>query len=92
MRVSLKWLCLVFLIASGVPIYFISTMSKGNFLAGPVSVWLFCVPLVILQSVFLLVVWKNDQRRKRNTVLTLISFLAVLFEFYLLYSYATDIT
>ena len=92
MRLALKWLCLVFLVASGIPIYFISTMRKGNFLAGPVSVWLFCVPLAILQFIFLVVVWKNDGKKKRNTVLTLISFLAMLFEFYLLYSYATDVS
>jgi hypothetical protein len=86
-----KWLSIVFLVLSAVPIYFLSTISKGNFLAGPMSIFM-SIPLIIIQGIIVWVVWKNSLKIRRNLFLTIISFLVLCFESYLLYKYITEIT
>ena len=91
MNKYLKWLCLLFLVLSSVPLYYINTISKGNFLAGPITTILILIPLMIVQLILLMIVWKGNSDKMKK-VFTFISFLILIFHFYVLYSYCTEIT
>gem|GEM_PF-6857551 len=90
-KLTYKWISLVSLLLSAVPIYLLATITKGNFLAGPVTVIFFCMPLVILQVFIVIKVWMNSSH-KRKSYLTLTSVLALFFELYLLYGYINNIS
>lgn len=90
-KIPYKWLSTLFLLLSGVPLYFLSTLSKGNFLAGPVSI-IICIPLIIIQAVIVFFIWRNRVKYNRNLMLVIVSFLIICFEIFLLYKYVTEIT
>ena len=91
-KIPYKWLSFTFLLTSIIPIYFINTLSKGNFLAGFVSLLLFCTPSVITQAVILFVIWKNQFKPALNFVFTSVSLLVLCFEMFVLYKYVTGIS
>lgn len=90
-KIPYNWLSVLFLLLSGVPLYFLNTLSKGNFLAGPVSI-IICIPLIIVQAVIVFAIWKSRINYNRNLVLITVSFLIICFEILLLYKYVTEIT
>ena len=82
---------IVFLLLSALPLYFFSTLSKGNFLAGPVSI-IMCIPLIIIQSLIVWVIWRSRVNQNLNFVLIILSFLIGCFEMFLLYKYFTIVS
>jgi uncharacterized membrane protein YozB (DUF420 family) len=90
-KIPCKWLSLIFLFLSVIPIYMLSTMSKGNFLAGPVSI-IISIPLIILKGLIAWSIWKNPIKYNKNLMLTGVSLVILFFELCLLYKYITNIT
>jgi len=92
MRDYSKWFCLLFLVLGVVPMYYINTISKGNFLAGPMTIILLLLPSMVIQFILFVIVWGNHRAGNRNLILTSISLLITIFQFYTLYLYLTRIT
>lgn len=90
-KIPYKFLSALFLLLSAIPLYFLNSLSKGNFLAGPVSV-IMCIPLIIIQAVIILVIWRSRLNHTRNLILVTVSFAIICFEIFLLYKYVTQIS
>ena len=68
--------------------YLINTIPKGNFISGFATFFLFLIPLAILQFVLLIILSNSNEKNKRKLiVLTLINFLVLILQFYILYRY-----
>ena len=79
--------------SSFLPIYKIATISKGNFIAGPVILYLFCIPLLLLSFFLTLyIIIKKSAKPNLNKIRFGILFLVTLTFYYLWYIYSTGVT
>lgn len=87
MKRYLKYSSFLSLILSLIPMYYVYTLPKGNFISGPVT-FLLMIILLVLQIVLSVIIWNSDDNSKRKIIIfTIINFAITLLQFYMLYRY-----
>lgn len=81
----LKILSIVIIPLSIIPIVLINYISRGNFIAGPVLMFLGIgvISIQVLLTIFI----SAQKNQKTNTVLFIINLIGTIFCYYLLYRY-----
>ena len=87
-----KYSSFLSLILSLIPMYYVYTLPKGNFISGPVT-FLLMVILLITQIVLSVIIWNsNDSNKRKIIIFAIINFAITLLQFYILYRYDNTIS
>jgi CDP-diglyceride synthetase len=82
-----KYSSFLILILSLIPIYYVYTLPKGNFISGPIT-FLLMIILLITQIVLSVIIWNsNDSNKRKIIIFTIVNFALGLLQFYILYRY-----
>jgi hypothetical protein len=87
MEKYIKYSSFLSLFFSLIPMYYVYTLPKGNFISGPVTFILMLI-LLIVQIVLSVIVWNlNDSSKRKIIILSTINFAITLLQLYILYRY-----
>jgi CDP-diglyceride synthetase len=87
MQKHIKYSSLISLLFSLIPMYYVYTLPKGNFISGPVTFLLMLIPFFV-QIVLFVIIWNlNDSSKRKTMILSIIIFTITILQFYILYRY-----
>jgi hypothetical protein len=87
MKKYIRYSSFLSIFLSLIPMYYVYTLPKGNFISGPVT-FLLMLFILLMQIVLSVIIWNsNDSNKRKIMILAIINFAITLLQFYMLYRY-----